>query len=313
MPSASASVHVTRDKNHLAWDPSIPPVASVGSGDVVEFDCLDASNGQITADSTTATLDELVFEQVDQVTGPIEVAGAEPGDTLQVDLLDFTPADWGWTASIPGFGLLADDFPDGNLKITRFAPDADQVEFWPGVRIPLAPFCGEIGVAPETGPRSTIPPDVFGGNMDTRHLVAGSALFLPVFHAGARFSIGDGHATQGDGEVSGTAIETPMRALVRLTVRKDLHVTGPEFIAAPDPHAALRNGARYATDGIGPDLMTAARDALHRMIEWMGREHDLEPMQAYLLCSVAIDLRISEIVDVPNFVVTAHCPLGIFD
>ena len=313
MTSGTASVHVRRDQNHLAWDPAIPPVATVGSGDVVAFDCLDASNGQITAEATTATLDELVFDQVDQVTGPVEVAGAEPGDTLQVDLLEFTPADWGWTASIPGFGLLADEFPDGHLKITHLEPGSEQVEFWSGVRIPLAPFCGELGVAPPTGPLSTIPPDLHGGNMDTRHLVAGSTLFLPVFHPGARFSIGDGHATQGDGEVSGTAIETPMHALVRLTVRKDLHLTGPEFLAAPDPHATLRNGPRYATDGIGPDLMTAARDALRRMIEWMGREHGLDPMRAYLLCSVAIDLRISEIVDVPNFVVTAHCPLGIFD
>ena len=313
MSSASASVHVSREQNHLAWDPAIPPVATVGSGEVVAFDCLDASNGQITADATSETLDQLDFASVDQVTGPVEVSGAEPGDTLQVDLLDFTPADWGWTASIPGFGLLADEFPDGHLKITRLEPGSDSVEFWPGVRIPLAPFCGEVGVAPQTGPLSTIPPDLHGGNMDTRHLVAGSTLFLPVFHAGARFSIGDGHATQGDGEVSGTAIETPMQALVRLTVRKDLHVTGPEFIAAADPHAALRNGPRYATDGIGPDLMTAARDAVRRMIEWLGREHGLEPMQAYLLCSVIVDLRISEIVDVPNFIVTAHCPLGIFD
>lgn len=313
MGSESASVQVSREQNHLAWDPAIPPVATVGSGDVVAFDCLDASNGQITAEATSETLDQLDFASVDQVTGPVEVSGAEPGDTLQIDLLDFTPADWGWTASIPGFGLLADEFPDGHLKITRLEPGSDVVEFWPGVRIPLAPFCGEVGVAPETGPLSTIPPDLHGGNMDTRHLVAGSTLFLPVFHHGARFSIGDGHATQGDGEVSGTAIETPMQALVRLTVRKDLHVTGPEFIAAPDPHAALRNGPRYATDGIGPDLMNAARDALRRMIEWLGREHGLEPMQAYLLCSVIVDLRISEIVDVPNFVVTAHCPLGIFD
>jgi acetamidase/formamidase len=309
----SASVQVSREQNHLAWDPAIPPVATVGSGDVVAFDCLDASNGQITAEATSETLDQLDFASVDQVTGPVEVSGAEPGDTLQIDLLDFTPADWGWTASIPGFGLLADEFPEGHLKITRLEPGSDVVEFWPGVRIPLAPFCGEVGVAPETGPLSTIPPDLHGGNMDTRHLVAGSTLFLPVFHHGARFSIGDGHATQGDGEVSGTAIETPMQALVRLTVRKDLRVTGPEFIAAPDPHAALRNGSRYATDGIGPDLMNAARDALRRMIEWLGREHGLEPMQAYLLCSVIVDLRISEIVDVPNFVVTAHCPLGIFD
>jgi acetamidase/formamidase len=313
MTVPSATIHVSADQNHLAWDPAIPVVASVGSGEVVEFECLDASNGQLDADSTTETLGRLDFDRVDQVTGPVEVSGAEPGDTLQVDLLEFEPADWGWTASIPGFGLLADDFPDAYLKITRLPDAGDRVEFWPGIRLPLAPFCGELGVAPETGPRSTIPPDLHGGNMDTRHLVAGSTLFLPVFHTGARFSIGDGHATQGDGEVSGTAIETPMRAVVRLTVRKDLHVTGPEFIAAPDPHAALRNGPRYATDGIGPDLMTAARDALRRMIDWLGREHGLEPMQAYLLASVAVDLRISEIVDVPNYVVTAHCPLGIFE
>jgi acetamidase/formamidase len=312
MGATTPAVRITRDQNHLAWDPAIPPVATVGSGDLVEFDCLDASNGQITVESTTESLATLDFARVDQVTGPVEVAGAQPGDTLQVDLVEFQPADWGWTASIPGFGLLADEFPSGALKITRLPSDGS-VEFWPGIRLPMAPFCGELGVAPETGPRSTIPPDLHGGNMDTRHLVAGSTLFLPVFHDGARFSAGDGHATQGDGEVSGTAIETPMRAVVRLTVRKDIHLTGPEFVAAPDPHAALRNGRRYATDGIGPDVMEASRDALRRMIEWLGREHGLEPMQAYLLSSVAVDLRISEIVDVPNFVVTAHCPLGIFD
>ncbi|HEY6608312.1 MAG TPA: acetamidase/formamidase family protein, partial [Candidatus Limnocylindria bacterium] len=205
-----ATLSISRDQNHLAWDPAIEPVASVGSGDVVEFDCLDASNGQITAASTTESLATLIFDQVDQVTGPVAVEGAEPGDTLQVDLLEFEPADWGWTASIPGFGLLADDFPDAHLKITQLPADGP-VEFWPGIRLPIAPFCGELGVAPETGPLSTIPPDLHGGNMDTRHLVAGSTLFLPIFHAGARFSIGDGHATQGDGEVSGTAIETPMR------------------------------------------------------------------------------------------------------
>ena len=313
MAMATPSIHVARDQNHLAWDPAIPPVASVGSGEVVEFDCLDASFGQLTDESTNDDLARLDFARDDQVNGPVEVVGAEPGDTLQVELLEFAPADWGWTASIPGFGLLADDFPDGEYKVTRFDPSADRAEFWPGIRVPLAPFCGEIGVAPQTGPLSTIPPDRHGGNMDTRHLVAGSTLFLPVFVPGARISMGDGHATQGDGEVCGTAIETPMRARVRLTVRKDLHVNAPEFLAAPDPHADLRNGRRYATDGIGPDLMDAARDTLRRMIEWLSREHGLTPMQAYLLCSVAVDLRISEIVDVPNFIVTAYCPLGIFD
>jgi acetamidase/formamidase len=308
-----ATIHCRREQNHLAWDPAIPPIASVDSGETIEFDCLDASFGQLDADSRHDSLATLDFARVDQVTGPVEVRGAEPGDTLQIDLLEFQPADWGWTASIPGFGLLAEDFPDGHYKVTRLEADTRHAEFWPGVRVPLAPFCGVVGVAPRSGPLSTIPPDVHGGNMDTRHLVAGSTLFLPVFQPGAQLSLGDGHATQGDGEVSGTAIETPMRALVRTTVRRDIHLTAPEFLAAPDPHAELRNGRRYATDGVGPDLMEAARDAVRRMIEWMGREHGLEPMQAYLLCSVAVDLRISEIVDVPNFIVTAHCPLGIFD
>jgi acetamidase/formamidase len=313
MAVPTPTVHVAREQNHLAWDPAIPPVASIRSGEIVTFDCLDASFGQLTAESTTADLANLDFSRVDQVNGPVAVEGAEPGDTLQVDLLEISPAGWGWTASIPGFGLLADDFPDGFYKVTRFDPAAERAEFWPGISVPLAPMCGELGVAPQTGPLSTIPPDLHGGNMDTRHLVTGSTLFLPVFHDGARFSVGDGHAAQGDGEVCGTGIETPVRALVRLTVRKDLHLTGPEFVAAPDPHASLRGGARYATDGIGPDLMTAARDATRRMIEWLGRTHGLDPIQAYLLCSVTVDLRISEIVDMPNFVVTAHCPLGIFD
>ena len=312
MAQSGVALHVSRDQNHLAWDAAIEAVATIGSGEIVELDCLDASFGRLNAESTSETLATLDVDRVDQVTGPVAVHGAEPGDVLQVDLLAFQPADWGWTASIPGFGLLADEFPDPVYKVTGLPAGATRVEFWPGIRVPLAPFCGVIGVAPAVGPLSTIPPDVHGGNMDTRHLVAGSTLFLPVFHAGARLSAGDGHATQGDGEVSGTAIETPMHATFRLTVRKDLRLDAPAFLAAPDPHALLRNGARYATDGIGPDLMAAARDSVRRMIDWLGREHGLTPEQAYLLCTVAVDLRISEIVDVPNFIVTAHCPLGIF-
>ncbi len=306
----SPALHVARDRFHLAWDPAIPAIETVESGSVVEFDMLDASGGQLTATSTLDDLKQLDFERVDQVNGPIAVAGAKRGDTLQIDLLEFEPADWGWTASIPGFGLLADEFPDAYLKITRVPAVGERAEFLPGIRVPIVPFCGEVGVAPATGPLSTIPPDVHGGNMDTRHLTAGATLFLPVFHDGARLSMGDGHAAQGDGEVCGTAIETPMRALVRLTVRDDLHLSGPEFLTAD---VATPVGRRYATDGVGPDLNVAARDAVRRMIDWLGREHGLAPIDAYLLASVAIDLRISEIVDMPNVVVTAHCPLTIFD
>jgi acetamidase/formamidase len=304
------AIHVARDRFHLAWDPAIAPIETVDSGTVIEFDMLDASGGQLEAAATVEDLGRLDFDKVDQVNGPVAVAGAERGDTLQIDLLEFQPSDWGWTASIPGFGLLADQFPDPYLRITKVPGPGERAEFLPGIRIPVAPFCGEVGVAPVDGPRSTIPPDVHGGNMDTRHLTAGSTLFLPVFHDGARMSMGDGHAAQGDGEVCGTGIETPMRAIVRLTVRKDLHVTGPEFITG-DVQTPV--GRRYATDGVGPDLYEAARDAVKRMIDWLGREHAISAIDAYLLTSVAIDLRISEVVDMPNFIVTAHCPLSIFD
>ena len=309
--AAPPTLHISRERFHLAWDPAIPPIETVASGALVEFDLLDAAGGQLSATSTVEDLGRLDFARVDQVNGPIAVDGAEPGDTLQVDLLEFEPADWGWTASIPGFGLLAEQFADPYLRITPVPRPGDLADFLPGVRVPIVPFCGEIGVAPVTGPRSTIPPDLHGGNMDTRHLTAGSTLFLPVFHAGARLSMGDGHAAQGDGEVCGTAIETPMRTLVRLTVRKDLHVTGPEFLTADVPPVTA--GRRYATDGVGPDLLRAARDAVSRMIDWLAREHGIAPVDAYLLTSVAIDLRVSEIVDMPNFVVTAHCPLSLFD
>src|SRR5213076_2765178 len=165
------------------------------------FDVLDASCGQITAESTLADLLALDFSRVDQVAGPIAVSGAMRGDTLEVELLEIVPADWGWTAAIPGFGLLADEFPDAALRITRLVDGAAQ--FLPGVRIPLAPFCGELGVAPIGPARSTIPPTETGGNMDTRHLTAGTRLWLPVQVPGALFSLGDGHAAQGDGEVCG--------------------------------------------------------------------------------------------------------------
>jgi len=311
--TAIQTVHISRDRFHLAWDPAIAAIETVESGAIVEFDLLDAGGGQLTATSTRDDLATLDFARVDQVNGPIAVEGARPGDALQVDLLDFRPADWGWTASIPGFGLLADEFPDPAYRVTRVPAPGDRAEFLPGIRVPIVPFCGELGVAPATGPRSTIPPDLHGGNMDTRHLTAGATLFLPVFHAGARFSIGDGHAAQGDGEVCGTAIETPMVATVRLTARPDLHPGAPEFLTAPGAAAKTPIGQRYATDGIAPDLVTAARDATRRMIDWLGREHGVAAQDAYMLCSVAIDLRISEIVDMPNYVVTAYCPLGIFE
>jgi acetamidase/formamidase len=305
------TVHIRRDQFHLAWDNSIPPIATVSSGDLVTIDALDASCGQLSASSTVDDIAALDFGRVDQVNGPIAVEGAEIGDTLEIEMVDLTPADWGWTASIPGFGLLAPDFPHPIIKTWTLA--GDTAEFAPGIEIPLNPFCGEIGVAPrESGALSTIPPGLHGGNMDTKHITKGAKLYLPVLAPGALFSLGDGHAAQGDGEICGTAIETPMEVTVRLTVRKDLHLTAPEFVTAGPLAPRTNVGRFYATDGIGPDLYEAAKDAVRRMIDYLGREHGMKPEMAYLLCSVAADLKISEIVDAPNWLVTAYMPLSIF-
>jgi acetamidase/formamidase len=304
------AAHIGRETYHLAWDAAIPPVLRVASGEVVSFDVLDASCGQLTADSTVEAIPALDFARVDQVGGPVHVEGAEPGDTLELELLAFEPADWGWTASIPGFGLLADEFPDPALRITRLAGGVG--EFLPGVRIPLAPFCGVLGLASPGEARSTIPPTASGGNMDTRHLVAGTRLWLPVSVPGALFSLGDGHAAQGDGEVCGTAVETPMQAQVRLTVRKDLRVTAPEFETPGPLGSATNTGPWFAADGVDPDLFVAARDATRRMIDRLGVRHGLAPADAYMLISVAGELRISEIVDQPNWIVTCYMPTSIF-
>ena len=311
MRPLTATIHVARDQWHLKWDNSIPPLAHIQSGEVVEFDLLDAAGGQLGPDSTVESITALDFSRVDQVNGPIFVEGAEPGDTLQIELLDLRPADWGWTALIPDFGLLADEFPEPAIKIWRLADG--WAEFAPGIRIPLEPFCGEIGLAPGApGALSTIPPYRHGGNMDTKHLTAGSTLYLPVEAPGALYSMGDGHAAQGDGEVCGTAIETPMRATVRLTVRKDLPIAEPEFVTGGPLARRTNTASYYATDGIAPNLHDAARKAIRHMIDHLQRAHGLSRADAYMLCSVAVDLKISEIVDAPNWVVGAYLPQSIF-
>lgn len=314
IPATGRTIHIHRHQWHLAWDSSIPPIATVQSGEVVNFDLLDASCGQIALDSTVEAIRALDFSQVDQVNGPIYVEGAAPGDTLEVEFLDLQPADWGWTAIIPGFGLLADEFPEPALKIWHLEGGADgSAEFAPGIRVPLAPFCGEIGLAPGLpGALSTIPPYRHGGNMDTKHLTKGTHLYLPVEAEGALYSMGDGHAAQGDGEVCGTAIETPMRATVRLTVRKDIRVQEPQFLTAGPLAARTNTAAYYATDGIGPDLMEAARNAIRHMIDHLQRTYGLSRPDAYMLCSVAVDLKICEIVDAPHWLISAFLPLSIF-
>lgn len=297
--------------HHLAWDNALEPIVRAEPGEAIDFGVVDSSGGQLSRDSTAADVANIDFDRVNPVTGPVHVEGAEPGDALEIEIVDFAEGSWGWTAIIPGFGLLADEFEDPFLHISRY--DAASVEFTPEIRLPTRPFPGTIGVAPaEGGAHSLVPPRAVGGNLDVRDLVRGTKLYLPVAVPGALFSLGDTHAAQGDGEVCGTAIETSMQVRVRLNVKKGAGFARPRFDVAPQPRGEDEAKGFYATTGVGPDLMAASRDAIRDMIDHLDREYDLEPRLAYALCSVAVNLKISEIVDAPNWVVSAYLPKAIF-
>ena len=301
--------------HHNGWDRSIPPALTVAPGESVEFECLDASGGQLTADSVTADVPNLSFDAINPVTGPVLVDGAKPGDVLKVMIGRFTPSGFGWTANIPGFGLLADQFAEPALNIWSYDADAMTPALWSNVaKVPLKPFTGTIGVAPgEPGLHSIVPPRRVGGNLDIRDLSAGTVLYLPVEAEGALFSVGDTHAAQGDGEVCGTAIESPMRAELTFDLVRDEPLRFPRF-TTPGPVTRHLDSAGYdVTTGIGPDLMAASRDAVSGMIDLLGRERGLSATDAYMLGSVCGDLRISEIVDQPNWVVSFYMPRCVFE
>jgi acetamidase/formamidase len=296
---------------HLGWDNSIAPAVRIAPGESVEFDVADASGGQLQETSTAADVGRLDFAKVNPVTGPVYIDGAEPGDVLKVTLLSFAPSGWGWTANIPGFGLLADDFKEPALHLWRYdaTNPAAPALFGQRGKVPLKPFAGTIGVAPgEPGLHSVVPPRRVGGNMDVRDLSQGTELFLPVEVLGALFSVGDTHAAQGDGEVCGTAIESPMRLALKFDLLKQTPLSFPRFRTSGPVTRHLDAKGYEVTTGIGPDLMQGARAAVRSMIDLLGRQHGLPPMDAYMLCSVCGDLRISEIVDMPNWTVSFYFP-----
>ncbi len=312
----NASLHsLHENQSHLGWNNANAPVLSIDSGDTVEFHPMDASGGQITARSTSADILTLDFARINPVVGPVHINGAEPGDAIKVSLLSFTPSGWGWTANIPGFGLLADQFPKPALHIWKYATDLRvPAMYGPGGRVPLKPFCGTIGLAPaQPGPHSIVPPRRVGGNMDIRDIGEGTELYLPVEVAGALFSLGDTHAAQGDGEVCGTAIESPASLVARFDLIRDAGLAFPRFTTAGPVGRHLDTKGFEVTTGIGPDLMQCARDAVSGMIDLLSRRHHLSAVDAYMLCSVCADLRISEIVDQPNWVVSFYFPRNVFE
>jgi acetamidase/formamidase len=293
-------------QTHLAWDNSLSPVVSVAPGDELDLDLLDASGGQITTGDDEGAIARLDFSAVNPCTGPVRVEGAQPGDDLVVTLLGIDSADWGWTANIPGFGLLSDDFPDPHLRISKV--EGDVVTFGPGIEIPARRMIGTIGVAkgaPGTTPL-LVPTDA-GGNMDVAQIGLGTRLHLPVQVPGALFSAGDTHAVQGDGEVCGTGVETPATLRVRLDVVPRAASPSPWYEYGPAGPGPGAPEPWAATTGIGPDLFEAARAATRRAVELLARP-GLDPIDAYLLLSLVGELRVSEIVDAPNWVVSMHVP-----
>jgi len=306
---------IHKDRHHFGWDNSIEPVLSVGPGETVEISTVDSSGGQLTPDSTVNDLATLSFDKVNPVTGPIFIEGAAPGDAVALTFLDLKPSGWGWTANIPGFGLLADQFPDPALHVWSYdAASLSPAAYGPGGRLPLKPMIGTVGLAPaELGVHSVVPPRRMGGNMDIRDNGIGTTLYLPVEVEGGLLSLGDTHAAQGDGEICGTALESPMDVAVKVDLLKAANLPYPRFETEGPVTRHLDTKGYQASTGIGEDLMIAARDAVSDMIDWITGTTGMPAVDAYMLCSVCGDLRISEIVDIPNWVVSFYFPKVVLD
>lgn len=309
------SIPATDGNLHSEWDPTVEAVVEVEPGDVVSFDCRDAWDGLIDEETTPEEVPDALEERDGgmPITGPVTVRGASPGDVLAVDILDVDHDDWGWTSFRPRedeFGLLYEEFEEWGLHYWRLEDGVGQ--FVDGIEVPLDPFPGTIGLAPPDGTtRDMGPPHDGGGNMDTKHLTAGTTLYLPVEAEGAMLSVGDGHAAQGDGEICGGAIETPISIDVRVDIRSDRDISQPQY-RMPDGHASRSGVSTYATMGISDDLKEAARKATLAMVDHLQEDRGLSAHDAYILTSVAADLKINEVVDRPNWTVSSHIPEDIF-
>ncbi|MDJ0645289.1 MAG: acetamidase/formamidase family protein [Flavobacteriaceae bacterium] len=288
---------LTKDQTHNKFSSQIPPVLKVKSGAIIEAFTEDASDEQFDLNSKLTDLDALKFDPIHPLTGPVYVEGALPGDVLKVTLHKIEMGDWGWNAVVPGFGFLADTIKEKYLRIYELGKDKAHIDFNDKIKVALKPFPGVMGVAPPTEEMlSTIPPRANGGNMDDPNLVEGTTVYFPIFVEGALFSIGDAHAVQGLGEVCGTAIEAPMRFVYQLDVLKNKSIKEPQY----------ETKDYYATTGFGTTIDEAAKKATLYMIDYLQQEHNLTKLEAYALCSLAGDLKISETVDVPHMLVTMH-------
>lgn len=259
------------------------------------------SSGQITPKTKDSDISRLDSSKLYPLTGPIYIDGAKVGDVLTIEVHDVKTIDWGTSVIIPGFGLL-EEFTEPYIWHWDLT-NPKRAKFKKGIKVPLRPFCGVMGVSPaESGSFEVMPPGTHGGNLDVKQLNAGSVLKLPILVEGGLFSAGDMHAAQGDGEVCVSAIETHGSIKVEFGLEKGSKIRWPQF--STNPEKPPQNGYFGAT-GIAPDLMTAAKEAIRNMIGLLQKGWKLTPQEAYVLCSVAADLRIHEVVDKPNWVVGA--------
>jgi acetamidase/formamidase len=290
---------------HVHWgyyDARVQPALRMASGDRVRVETMVAGGlqrlrlagvSEAEIPDSLKAVERLVTERgpgAHPMSGPIFIEGAEPGDTLEIRILaiEFLHP-FGVNAFSPGGGVLPDDFPYAQVRLFRWRQGADRVEFKPGVTLPLAPFFGSIGVAPPplVGRISSRPPGWHGGNLDNKDLVAGSVLYLPVHVSGALLSVGDGHALQGDGEVTGTALETSLRGTFEVRLRKGKRLRWPR---AETP-------THYIAMGLHEDLDEATRLATREMVDFLAAEKGMPRDEAYMLCSLAADLHVTQAVD----------------
>ena len=283
---------------HYTWNADLPPVLRVPPGAEVTIETRSGEDDQLRASSEAADVEAIDMRRLHALSGPIFVEGARPGDTLAVSILEVAPGGWGFTMQRPGAGFLL-GFP---TYLRTYDLSAREIEFAPGIHVARRPFLGVMGVAPaEPGEHSTIPPGPHGGNLDCRDLVAGSTLYLPVFVQGALFSCGDGHAAQGDGEVCVTAIECALTARLRFDVLAGQRLKRPR---AETPDAWLTLGAAETFEA-------AARQALEDMLDLIAERLGLARADAYALASVAVDIRVNQLVNRPMIGVRAVLPTSI--
>jgi len=300
---------LSADPTHSRWNRHLAPRLHAAPGDTVHLECHDASGAQVHPTMTLAEYLAIDRDRIHALTGPIHIEGSEAGDVLEINVLEVTHRGWGWSSVTSGLGFLKERFREPYLFHWHLEGALSR-SLAPAV-VPLRPFCGVMGVAPaEDGEFRTRPPGIFGGNMDVRDLCAGATLYLPVFNHGALFSAGDAHAAQGDGEVCLNGIECPADVTLRFHLHKRQPLSAP-LLESPAPREPIwQNGAWVVVES-GRDAIAAARAATSRMIDLLVAHWGFTDIHAYILASIALHLRLSQVVNEPMFTVSALMPKAI--